>query len=96
MLNFCNRKEWKKEAVCKTQKKADMNYQETEKKWQKVWEEKKIFSTPSNPKKKYYVLEMFAYPSGDIHIGHFRNYTIGDAVARFKKKQGWLDLSLLF
>ena len=66
-----------------------MNYQETEKKWQKVWEEKKIFSTPSNPKKKYYVLEMFAYPSGDIHIGHFRNYTIGDAVARFKKKQGY-------
>ncbi len=66
-----------------------MNFQEAERKWQGFWEEKKIFATPLAPKKKYYVLEMFAYPSGDIHIGHFRNYTIGDAIARFKKKQGY-------
>ncbi|HEX9916209.1 MAG TPA: leucine--tRNA ligase [candidate division Zixibacteria bacterium] len=62
---------------------------EIEAKWQKIWEENKLYKTPEFPKKKYYMLEMFAYPSGDIHIGHFRNYIIGDAVARQKMMQGY-------
>ena len=64
-------------------------FKEIEAKWQKVWEQNKLFKAPDLPKKKYYILEMFAYPSGDIHIGHFRNYIIGDAMARYKMMQGY-------
>jgi leucyl-tRNA synthetase len=57
-------------------------------KWQERWAKSQLYHTPDSPKKKYYVLEMFAYPSGDIHMGHFRNYGIGDAVARYRMMKG--------
>jgi len=65
------------------------NAAEAEPRWQKVWDERGIFATPNtNLGKKYYVLEMFPYPSGRIHMGHVRNYTMGDVVARFKRATG--------
>ncbi|MCX7661884.1 MAG: class I tRNA ligase family protein, partial [Candidatus Omnitrophica bacterium] len=65
-------------------------FKEIEEKWQKYWEENKTFKVGFNPQqKKYYVLEMFPYPSGKIHMGHVRNYTIGDVFARFKMMQGY-------
>ena len=65
------------------------NAREAETRWQKAWDEKAIFATKNDdPRPKYYVLEMFPYPSGRIHMGHVRNYTMGDVVARFKRAMG--------
>ena len=68
-----------------------MKYQacEVENKWQKYWCDKRIFATNPKPKKKFYNLVMFAYPSGDIHLGHCKNYVIGDVYARFKMRRGY-------
>ncbi|MCX7745666.1 MAG: leucine--tRNA ligase [Clostridia bacterium] len=66
------------------------NFREIEKKWQKKWSDEKTFKvSEENEQNKYYVLEMFPYPSGNLHMGHVRNYSIGDVVARFKKMNGF-------
>ncbi len=67
------------------------DFKSIEKKWQKVWDEKGQYKmdTRDTSKPKYYCLEMFPYPSGKIHMGHVRNYSIGDVVARFKKMEGY-------
>ena len=69
---------------------SDYNFKSIEVKWQSYWEENKSFKAErDSSKKKYYLLEMFPYPSGRIHMGHVRNYGIGDAIARFMRMKGF-------
>jgi leucyl-tRNA synthetase len=66
------------------------NPRASEPKWQKAWDEAKLFETKNDdPRPKYYVLEMFPYPSGRIHMGHVRNYTMGDVIARWRRAMGY-------
>src|SRR3974377_2419886 len=66
------------------------NARESEPRWQRQWEQGAIFAARNDdPRPKYYVLEMFPYPSGRIHIGHVRNYTLGDVLARFMRARGY-------
>jgi leucyl-tRNA synthetase len=72
-----------------TKDRAEYDSQRIEEKWQRVWAERKSFEVSADPaRKKYYLLEMYPYPSGRIHMGHVRNYSIGDVIARFKRMTG--------
>ena len=66
------------------------NPKEVEPKWQSVWKKTEAFKTRDDPARpKYFVLEMFPYPSGNIHVGHVRNYSMGDVIARYKRARGY-------
>ena len=69
----------------------EYNFKEVEEKWQKKWNSENLFKTNDKEegKENYYVLEMLPYPSGNLHVGHARNYTIGDVIARYKKMKGY-------
>lgn len=69
----------------------EYNFKEIEQKWQKKWENDNVFKTENNieGKENYYVLSMLPYPSGKLHVGHARNYTIGDVISRYKKMKGY-------
>lgn len=65
------------------------HFEEIEPKWQNIWEQKNLYHTDDAAKPKFYCLEMFPYPSGNLHMGHVRNYSIGDVIARFMKMNGY-------
>ena len=65
------------------------NFKLIENKWQKFWDKNKSFKSTISSKKKFYCLEMFPYPSGKIHMGHVRNYAIGDVLSRYKSLEGF-------
>ena len=70
------------------------NAADVEPRWQKIWDEQDVFRAhDKSDKPKFYALEMFPYPSGRIHMGHVRNYAMGDVVARYKKAQGFNAVS---
>ena len=75
--------------TAESRKNERYNARDAETRWQRIWDERGIFATRNDdPRPKYYVLEMFPYPSGRIHMGHVRNYTMGDVVARLQARQG--------
>ncbi|MFX0069894.1 MAG: class I tRNA ligase family protein [Candidatus Hermodarchaeota archaeon] len=68
---------------------VEYNFQKIESKWQEKWQKDNIFKVKEEKKEKFYVLEMYPYPSSHLHIGHLRNYSIGDSYARFKRMRGY-------